>query len=489
VGILILIQLFVFGFLILSASQFAKPILYTLEILSYLVVFFVLTSNESPNYKTAWVIPILIAPIFGGFFYLLFKQHKLSKKTLEKFTNIELKRHRNLEVFIKNDLHEKDHIQKQINHLLQDKWPIYDKTKTTFIESGVKKLVILLDILNKAEKYIFLEYFIINTGQVWDQIYEVLKQKVQNGVKVVLIYDDFGSSLNLPRSFDKTLRKDGIEVIQFNPMKPRLNLVMNYRDHRKIVIVDGQYAITGGMNIADEYMNLKERFGHWQDASLLLEGAAVYTMTHIFLQTYQLYQSNIDISKFDTRFEAESDGYVIPFSDSPLDKNLVTKHTYMQMIQYAKKRIIITTPYFVIDHELQTALKLAALSGIHIDIIVPGIPDKKYVAIVSEHYYKLLLTLPNVSIHKYEKGFIHSKILYVDDEVATVGTTNFDFRSLYLHFENSVWLYNTSSLRDIKTYLIDSIESSIPLTLEKLKKRNILFRLYQSVLVAFSHLL
>jgi cardiolipin synthase len=184
-----------------------------------------------------------------------------------------------------------------------------------------------------------------------------------------------------------------------------------------------------------------------------------------------------------------TDGLIIPFSDSPLDRNLITKHTYMLMIQSAKKRIIITTPYFVIDQELQTALYLQATSGIEIDLIVPGIPDKKYVAVVSEFYYKQLLQFPNVRIHKFKDGFIHSKILYIDDEHATVGTTNFDFRSLYLHFENTVWLYRTSSLKDIKRYLEDVMLNSNLLTLNELKKHNIFYRLYQQALVGFSHLL
>ena len=489
VGILILIQLFVFGYLVLSASRYAKPVLYTLEVLSYVVVFFVIISDESPNYKIGWIIPILVAPIFGGFFYILFKQHKLSRKVRSLFIKIDSVRKEILPNQSKLLSMSDPLINKQVVHLLNDHWPLYQNTKATFIASGDQKLIHLLDILRKAEHYIFMEYFIVNTGQVWNDIYEVLKEKTKLGVKVVLIYDDFGSSLNLPNRFDRDLRKHNIDVIKFNPMKPRLNLMMNYRDHRKIVVVDGKYGLTGGMNIADEYMNLKERFGHWQDAAILLEGEAVHTLTQIFLQTYRIYQKNVDFSLYQTKHSVLDNGYVIAFADSPLDKNPITKHTYMQMIQFAKKQIIITTPYFIIDQELQTALKLAALSGVRVDIIVPGIPDKKYVAVVSEHYYQLLIGLPNVYIHKYKKGFIHSKILYVDDEVAVIGTTNFDFRSLYLHFENSVWLYKSDALIDMKQYLDESMKASVLLTQSDLNKRGVIYRLYQMVLVAFSHLL
>lgn len=489
VGVLILVQLVVFGSLVLSASRYATSILYTLQVLSYVVVFFVLISNEQLVYKIAWIIPILIAPIFGGFFYVIFKQHNLSNRTYKRFMALDVMRKEKLAPYIKPIKIEDSAIKKQIRHLKADTWPAFQDTKITFIPSGEAKLVHLLKALKRAESFIFIEYFIINMGEVWDQVFAILEEKVKKGVKVIVMYDDFGSSPNLPRNFDRNLRKVGIEVVQFNPMKPRLNLSMNYRDHRKIVVVDGKIAITGGMNLADEYMNLIERFGHWQDASIMLEGQAVQSLTETFLQTYRYYTKNATVIDYDVTYKMPSDGYIIPFADSPLDQNNVTKHTYMQLIQYAKSRIIITTPYFIIDQELQTALILAATSGIRIDIIIPGIPDKKYVAVVSEHYYQILLALPNVFIHKYTKGFIHSKILYVDDEVATVGTTNFDFRSLYLHFENTVWLYQSSAIKDIKIYLDESMASSTLVSLADLKKRNIFFRLYQQILVGFSHLL
>lgn len=489
VGILILIQLFVFGFLVLSASRYAQPIFYSFTILSYIVVFFVLVSQDSLNYKLGWIVPILIAPIFGGLFYILFKHHKLSGRTSRQFAIHNEKRINRLAPYMNAEKVSDPQIQKQISHLNLDGWPAFKKTKVTFIPSGADKLIKLKEILNQAKSYIMIEYFIINMGEVWQQIYDILKQKVKAGVKVMLIYDDFGSSLKLPNDFDKKLTDAGIDVIQFNPMKPRINLSMNYRDHRKIVVVDGKYAITGGMNLADEYMNLKTRFGHWQDASIMLEGLAVKSLVETFIQTYTYYRGHVDLSLFENTHESDDDGVVIPFSDSPMDVNLLTKHAYMQLIHSAKKRIIITTPYFIIDQELQTELLIAAASGVQIDIIVPGIPDKKYVAIVSEHYYKILLASPNVYIHKYNKGFIHSKIMYIDDEISTVGTCNFDFRSLYLHFENTVWIYQSTALNDIKTYLYDSMKVSTLISLSDLRKRHIFYRFYQAILVTFSHLL
>lgn len=488
IGILILVQLFVFGWLVLSASNLSQWVLYSLEVLSYFVVFYVLISDEPLIYKIAWIIPILIAPVFGGFFYLFFKNHNLTRKVTKQMQKIQAYRIEYLKDAGMDVTLNDPQIDKIVRHLKADVWPIYENTKTTFIPTGEAKFNYLIELFREAKVCIFIEYFIINTGQAFDQIFPILKEKAAAGIDVRIIYDDFGSSMNLPNDFEKKLRKAGIQVYNFNPVRPRLNLSMNYRDHRKIVIVDHQKAITGGMNLADEYFNVIERFGHWKDASILIEGEAVKTLSRIFLTNWEHKTKTFEKVSDDHFIKVPSDGYVIPFSDSPLDRNLITKHTYMLMIQSAKKHIQITTPYFVIDQELQTALYLQATSGVQIDLFVPGIPDKKYVEILSEYYYKQLLQLPNVRIHKYNNGFIHSKIVYVDDTHATVGTTNFDFRSLYLHFENTVWLYQTSSLKDIKTYLDETLENSTLLSLESLEKKNILYRLYQGVLVGFSHL-
>ena len=489
IGILILIQLFVFGWLVLSASNLSQWVLYTLEVLSFVVVFFVLVSDEPLIYKIAWIIPILIVPVFGGFFYLLFKNHNLTKRVANRMSTIDQNRINALKPYQLKTTIEDPHIQKIITHLEMDNWPVFQHTNSTFIPNGEVKFNYLIELFKSAKKSIYIEYFIINTGQAFDQIFPILKEKVNEGVDVRIIYDDFGSSMNLPNDFDRRLTKAGIQVYNFNPVRPRVNLSMNYRDHRKIVIVDNEKAITGGMNLADEYFNVIKRFGQWKDASILIEGEAVIALTRIFLMNWENKTKNYEDTAHLPVKQLDTDGLIIPFADSPLDRNLITKHTYMLMIQSAKKRIIITTPYFVIDQELQTALYLQATSGIEIDLIVPGIPDKKYVAVVSEYYYKQLLCFPNVRIHKFKDGFIHSKILYIDDTHATVGTTNFDFRSLYLHFENTVWLYQTSSLVDIKAYLDEAMLASNLLSLSELRKHNVFYRLYQSALVGFSHLL
>lgn len=490
IALLILLQLAFFGYAVFYVSKISTLLLYIFEAISYFIVIYVLVGNDPMHYKIAWIIPILIAPIFGGLFYVMFKPNKLSKRVIKNMNLHKQARKETLNARLGTAHFYDEQITKQVQHLAFDKWPLYEQTETSFLPSGEKKLETLLPILRNAKKFIFLEYFIIEPGVVWNQIYDILKQKVKEGVDVRLIYDDFGCSFKQPRNFKEILVKDGIKVVVFNKMKPRLNLSMNYRDHRKIIVVDGNYAFTGGINLADEYMNIKTVYGHWQDAAIMLKGDAVYSLTLTFLENWDFNKHTVsEFNSYKPTLDVKHDGYVVPFADSPLDNNFITKHAYMNLIMHAKKHIMITSPYFLIDNELMTSLKLAAESGIKIDIVVPGVPDKKYVQVASEYYYRELLKSPNIKIHKYVKGFIHSKIVLVDDELAIVGTTNFDFRSLYLHFENSVWMYQVKAIKDIRDYIDSSISNSNKITIETLKKRRFFYKIYQSILVGFSHLM
>ena len=230
----------------------------------------------------------------------------------------------------------------------------------------------------------------------------------------------------------------GIKTENFNPLKLRFQVSLQYRDHRKLIIIDSTTGFTGGINIADEYANIKKRYGHWHDAAIMLKGEAVYSMTAIFLESWDLSRKETtDISPLKPK-SYPSDGIVIPYSDSPFTRSFLSKNLYLQMLSLAKKEIYITTPYFIVDNELINTIKLQALSGIKVHILIPGIPDKKAVYVVTKYYLRQLVDIENVYIYEYTPGFLHSKILYIDDEIATVGTINFDFRSFYLHFENTV---------------------------------------------------
>ena len=281
----------------------------------------------------------------------------------------------------------------------------------------------------------------------------------------------------------------GIKTEVFNRLKLRFQVSLQYRDHRKIIIIDGTVGFTGGINIADEYANIKKRFGHWHDAGIMLKGDAVYSLTAIFLESWDLYRKETtDITQFKP-VEYPADGIVIPYSDSPFTKNFLSKNLFVQMIGLAKKEVYITTPYFVVDDEIISVIKRQAQSGVKIHIIIPGIPDKKYVYVVTKYYLKALIDVPNVFVHEYTPGFIHSKILYVDGQAATVGTINFDFRSFFLHFENTVWFHNSNSLYDIKLFLDDTIKESKILKFEDIDRRNIFYKVFESIMVATSHLL
>lgn len=477
--ILLLLQIIFFFWLVDYLSQYAyvQTINYALSVI---IVIYLIYKEENPIYKLTWIVPILIFPLFGGIFYLFYRQQNFSKKVLKQFLTIDKER-KTLIQDIPNVSQDKIP-----RYLLRQRWPHYTKTETRFLPSGEVMFQDMLADLKKAKSYIFLEFFIINPGFMWDTMLTVLKEKAKEGVEVILIYDDFGSS-NLPYRYHHTLKKFGIEAIPFNPMRLHLNFAMNYRDHRKIVVIDGIIGYTGGINIGDEYINRISPFGHWLDAGIRLYGDAVWTLTISFLENYRFQTGQkVDYLSYRGHIEVQSQGLIIPFSDAPLDRELVSKDSYLSLIQEARHSIEITTPYLIIDNELSTALKLAAKSGINVRIIIPYVPDKRLVFMVTETYVPELREA-GVEIYRYTPGFIHSKMMIIDDTHAMIGTCNLDFRSLYLHFEQSVYLYQTPSIHDMKAFFNDTIsQSSIVKTYSS---RNLFYRMAQIILRGFASLM
>ncbi len=491
ISLFVLLQFAFFVVLVYILTDKVPYFFYISSAISFLLVIIILRGDEPDIYKVAWVIPILVAPIFGGLFYLTFKPMNITKKLRLRAKEKDDNRKTQLEPFIKPLKEVKSSYDKQIQFLLHDYWPYYNNTNVTFLPSGESKLKHVLDELKKAEKFIFLEYFILEeVGLTWKTIYPILVDKAQKGVDVRLIYDDFGSSTRIKRGFKKRMERAGIKTVIFNPLKLRFIVALNYRDHRKMIIVDGNVGFTGGINIADEYANIKRRFGHWHDAAVKITGDAVFSLTASFLETWDFHKkTTTSLASFKPTIFPKSEAMVIPFSDSPFSKKLLSKNIYTQMIYSAKSEIFITTPYFIVDAEILNALKNQALSGVKIHIIIPGIPDKKFAYRVTKHYLRQLINLDNIFIYSYAPGFIHSKILYVDDQVATVGTVNFDFRSFYLHYENTIWFYNSVSLVDIKSFLEKTIKDSIKLEFQDIYSKNVFSKLYDMVLVSLSHLL
>lgn len=475
----LLIQLAAFFFLVDFVSQYAYVEI-IFRTFSVLIVIYLMIQEENPMYKISWIVPILIFPLFGGLFYLFYKRINFSKKVINRQLQIAQEHSDKVEDFI-NPLGTKD------SHYLENiGWPTYQNTQTKFLDSGETLFSNLIKDLKQAKKYILIEYFIIKLGYVWSSILEVLIDKVHEGVEVKIIYDDFGSH-GLPYYYPRHLKKLGIEAIKFNPMRMHINFAMNYRDHRKIVVIDGVIGYTGGINIGDEYINKKSPFGHWHDAGIRLEGDAVWSLVLTFLENYRFNsQIEIDYNKYKVLEKKAFDGYVIPFPDSPLDKELSSKNIYLSLINAAQKSVWVTSPYLIIDHELLTALKLSAKSGVDVKIIIPHIPDKKLVLMVTESYVPELVE-SGVKVYRYKPGFIHSKLMIVDGMKALIGTTNLDFRSLYLHFENNVYLQDSSAITDMVHYFENTIKSSI-LTSD-MKKRNFFYRVIQTLLRGFSPLL
>ena len=340
--------------------------------------------------------------------------------------------------------------------------PIYENTYNEYLTPGEVKFEKLVEELKKAKHFIFLEYFIIEEGIMWNTILEILKEKAKEGVDVRVIYDDVGCVMKLPYKYGDKLEKYGIKCRVFNPFIPIFTNRLNNRDHRKIAVIDGYVGFMGGINLADEYINSFDKYGHWKDAAILLKGEAVFNLTVMFLTMWDfINNSDDDYLKYrPENFTNErylSKGYVQPFDDSPLVNEPIGETVYLNLINKAKKYIYINTPYLIIDNEMATALKIAAKSGIDVRIVTPHIPDKWFVHAVTRSYYHSFIK-DNIKIYEYTPGFMHSKTFVVDDEYAVVGSINLDFRSLYLHFECGAWLYKTDSVLKLKEDFLDTLE-------------------------------
>ncbi len=444
-------------------------------ILSMVVVIALANGKSKPGYKIAWIIPILLFPFFGGIFYLVFGGSRLGTRTKAKMVSIQTK--------MAAELHSSPEILAEITEQNIDAGrqsqyiqeyaysPAFTRTATEYFPVGEAKFERFIEELEKAEHFIFLEYFIIEEGLMWDSVLDVLKRKAKAGVDVRVIYDDIGCIFKLPYQYNKKLEQMGIKCKVFNPFKPVLSPRFNNRDHRKIAVIDGHTGFTGGINLADEYINEIERFGHWKDNAIMIKGEAVYSLTVMFLAVWG-YLSGVDedYNQFKPQSHVEmeypEDGYVQPFSDNPLDDEAVGETVYINLISRAKRYVYITTPYLIVDAEMMSALCFAAKQGIDVKIITPHIPDKWYVHAVTRFNYEQLL-LSGVEIYEYTPGFIHAKTFVVDDEYAIIGTINLDYRSLFLHFECGVWLYNTSTIADIKQDVVDTLAVSQKISWEK----------------------
>jgi cardiolipin synthase len=493
---LILIQLIFILFLIASSGIIFHYVNFALRAFSIIVGVYILNKQEKSAYKMTWIFLILLFPIFGGLVYALFHTQASPRKLKRQMGGIN-RRFRPFFLLPGNVLPNLASEYREClpqAHYLQEYagFPVYVRTETGYFSSGEDFFSRALVELERAEKFIFLEFFILREGKMLDPIINILERKAREGLDVRIIYDDLGCFMSLPPNFNVLLEKKGIRCMIFNPFKPILSSLQNNRDHRKIISIDGKTAFTGGMNLADEYINARERFGHWKDAAVMLHGEAAWSLTLIFLQMWNLGKKRQDEpASFypwkDGACPVESDGYVQPYADSPIDEENVGEHVYIQIINGAKEYVYINTPYLVVDDNLLSALTLAAKSGVDVRIITPHRWDKWIVAVTSRSYYRQLI-MAGVRVYEYSEGFNHSKTFVSDDRVATVGTTNLDFRSLYLHFECGVWMYKTRSVAAVKADFLNTLPLCHEITLKDCA-RNAVQRIFQDILRLFAPLM
>ncbi len=497
VGILILLQLALLIFTVYYISDGFYYFYFLFPIISIGAALSVVNRQDNPAYKLAWVASILTFPLVGGVMYLLMGNKKLPRRMRKFMLEIydETKKYNEPTDDSLQEIKEKDTGIYKLFYYLEKKGhsPVHKNTKTKYLSPGEEIYEAMLKELQQAEHFIFLEFFIVEEGILWNSILEILKQKAALGVDVRFIYDDLGCVNTLPYGYFNTLEEMNIKTKVFNPYRPSLSVRMNNRDHRKLLIIDGKVGFTGGMNLADEYINIKKRFGHWKDAAVMLKGDGVWNMTVMFLQLWNYGNDRVEnFYRFKPHhYQSEpevSDGYVAPYSDSPLDNETTAENVFLHMIHHAKEYLYINTPYFIVNNEIMTALTLAAKSGIDVRIVTPGIPDKKYIHIQTQDAYPQLLKA-GVRVYEYSPGFLHSKTFLSDDDLAIVGTVNLDYRSLFLHFECGVLMYESSAIMELKRDFQNTLKDCKEIKLDDLKKVPLWKKTAQIVLKLFAPLM
>ncbi|MFI3284231.1 MAG: cardiolipin synthase [Erysipelotrichaceae bacterium] len=492
---LIILQACLLYLMLFIAIRLDTGLTTLLTILSALIVIYVLNKHGNPVYKMAWTIIILSIPLVGGVSYLLFGGRKMPKnlsrsmlKSLEESSIFQIQSKEADKLLYELD----SNIQMQYRYVKDNaSFPYHINTQTSYFPSGEAMLSQYLEDLKQAKHFIFLEYFIIEEGQMWDGVLAILKEKVSQGVKVYVMYDDAGCLETLDYHYDDYLKEIGIQAVIFNPISAKLVVTMNNRDHRKMTIIDNQIAYTGGINLADEYINQKQRFGYWKDSALRFEGEAVWNYTVTFIQFYNAIVKGEHLNYHDFKIEHDfipSSSLVLPFSDSPTDEEEVGRSVHLNMINKARRYIYIHTPYLIIDHEIIVALSLARKNGVEVVISTPHIPDKWYAFGLTQNSYQELLSA-GIKIYEFTPGFLHSKTFISDDEIALVGSINMDYRSYYLHYECGVLLNDPKTLESIKKDFIDTFAQSQEITLASVEQTPFYKRVFRSILNLFSPLM
>lgn len=450
-------------------------------ILAVAIVEELINKDENPTVKITWVVLVMALPVFGLFLYLFTQKeagHRIRNQQVAEIIS-ESRR------YVPDCSELMEHLKKEepelypVAYYLKENqdFPVFSHTRVKYFPLGEDKFEEMLIQLEAAEHFIFMEYFIVKEGYMWNRILEILERKVKEGVEVRFLYDGTCALYLVPYSYPKKLEALGIQAKMYAPIRPFISTHYNNRDHRKILVIDGRVAFTGGINLADEYINRDVIYGHWKDTAVMLEGEAVQSFTLMFLQLWNVDGPKEDYSPYlKGGRPADVPGYVIPYGDTPTDNERVGEMVYMDIINRAERYVHIMTPYLIPDYELMTALKFAAKRGVEVILILPHIPDKELAFAQAHSYYPPLLDA-GVKIYEYTPGFVHAKVFVSDDRKAVVGTINLDYRSLYHHFECAAYLYKVPQVAEIEEDFNQTLKKCQPMSKEALKKDPVLRKL------------
>jgi len=496
VGLLVFAQFAIIFALSVWLRSYTVYFYLIIEILSILITIMLVNENRNSSYKLGWIIIVLVLPLTGHIMYVLWgkedSKQKIEKKVLAKFRRAE-----KLLIYNKETVEgfKKKYPTKSrmVRYMESEHFPLTKNNKIQYFPMGDDVFEDIIQEIQNAEKFILMNFFIVAEGALWDKIHEELKKRIDEGIEVRFMYDDFGAVLRTPKYFRRDLEAEGFKIAVFNPIHQYTEkLYMNYRSHQKILVVDGNIGYTGGINLADEYVNLVERFGVWKDNAVKVTGEAVWGLTVTFLKMWEVsdcLEEKIEYDKYEPSIEFEqNDVYCQVLSDGPANHpNNPIETVYKQMMQYSKEYLYVTTPYLIIEDDMVDTLVTAAKSGIDVRIITPYIPDKKNVKVLTNYNYGRLLA-GGVRIYEYSPGFIHAKTI-INEDCAIVGTINMDYRSFYLHYECGIWMCNREAIQEIRKDILKTFEESNEITYEQWEKRPLHLKMYQWILNVFSTLL
>ena len=482
IALLFVIQILLMILLVDFFSQYIPVIFGGYMVFALCIVLIIINKEESPENKLMWTIITMLLPLVGGALYL-YVEMQPGYRLLEKRLNNIYKR---TEDYVQQDIavmHALEEADKGTARLARyvhknGNFPVYQNTRVKYFPLGEDKFAAMLEELAKAEKFIFMEYFILKEGYMWEKILEILEEKAKAGVEVRVMYDGTCAMFDLPYKYPEELKAKGIQCKMFAPIRPILSTHYNNRDHRKILVIDGKVGFTGGINIGDEYINRVEKHGHWKDTAVMLEGDAVQGLAMMFLQMWNVSEKQVEYGKYLAKEEKDlqATGFVMPYGDSPFDDELIGETVYMDILNRAEEYVHIMTPYLIIDQRMITALSFAAKRGVDVKLILPHVPDKKFAFALAKNHYPALLKA-GVKIYEYTPGFVHAKVFTSDDEKAVVGTINLDYRSLYLHFECGAFLYRVEEIENIEKDFQETLAKCQEITLENYKKGTLLLRI------------